>query len=181
MSHFHKLGNLGKSVWLYRLFQAPPELEHTGGGSCCALHNPLQSEPGTETRGVLTFQTRDAAEPWRRRRWASGLWLGCCFWDPSGEPVDARAPRAASLAHRQAEGLLPEPRIQRHIRRPRHCAHRTQLKRRKQGLVAEKLGRETPQNSGEDFTESCPPRFAEPGSGNRLPKTALSVQKLEFL
>lgn len=60
MSHFHKLGNLGKSVWLYRLFQAPPELEHTGGGSCCARHTPLQSEPGTETRGVLTFQTRDA-------------------------------------------------------------------------------------------------------------------------
>lgn len=51
----------------------------------------------------------------------------------------------------------------------------------KTGLVAEKLGQEAPQNSGEGFTESCPSLFAEPGSRNLTYPKQLSVsKKLEF-
>lgn len=72
----------------------------------------LQSEPGTELRGVLTFQTRDArVEPWRRRHWASGFWLGLLlFWSVRRAygcpgpmrsllwPIDWRAPPRISYS-----------------------------------------------------------------------------------
>lgn len=166
-------------MWLCRLFQAPPELEHTGGGSCCALHTPRYNlNPELRPRGPSRSRqgTRGGALEEGTGLWALTSFIVVLISQES--PVGGRAPCAASFGRQRDCGLLPESHIQHHIWRPRQCAHWAQLERRKRGSLLRSQAWKLPRIRGRISRGAVHPVCGAGHQECHLPKTALSIQKI---